>query len=475
MNERLQQTVTGLTVITDVVLMMLAFGLAYVVRYQLQWFRTVDPAYYTTFWPYVPMAALLTGLVLAAFIMGGVYRPRRGATAADELYAVISGVATAFVVLVFIVFFWRPLVYSRLIFVYTAALMIVLLGMARLVRRAILGYLRRRGTGVDRVLIVGSGELGRRVMRNLAAQPEQGYQVVGFVDDDPEKAATDLGRTPALGTTADVPRLLREQEVDELIITLPSSAQPKIMRLVEECLEAGVRPRLVPDMYQMSLSGVAVEEVAGIPMLSPYETRLSPSAATMKRGTDVLGSALLLLVLSPLLLLVAVLIRLDSPGPAIFSQLRVGRGGRTFHVYKFRSMVQNADALKEAMRDLNEAAGPMFKIRDDPRVTRVGRVLRKTSIDELPQLWNVLRGDMSLVGPRPALPEEVAGYREWHRMRLNAAPGITGLWQISGRSDLPFDDMVLLDLYYIENWTPLLDFSIMVRTVPKILFGEGAY
>jgi lipopolysaccharide/colanic/teichoic acid biosynthesis glycosyltransferase len=138
-------------------------------------------------------------------------------------------------------------------------------------------------------------------------------------------------------------------------------------------------------------------------------------------------------------------------------------------------MVQNADVLKEAMRDLNEAVGPMFKIRDDPRVTRVGRVLRKTSLDELPQLWNVLRGDMSLVGPRPALPEEVAGYREWHRMRLNAAPGMTGLWQISGRSDLPFDDMVLLDLYYIENWTPLLDFGIMVRTVPRILFGEGAY
>jgi exopolysaccharide biosynthesis polyprenyl glycosylphosphotransferase len=475
MSERLQRSIAIVTIGVDVVLMFLAFALAYVVRYQLQWFRDVDPAYYTTFWPYVPMAALLTGLVLVAFFLEGVYRPRRGATAVDEIYAVISGVATGFVVLVFIVFFWRPLVYSRLIFVYTVALMILLLSLARLVRRGILSYLRQHGAGVDRVLVAGSGELGRRVMRNLLARPDLGYQVVGFVDDDPQKATTDLGRVQALGTTEDVPHLLQEHHVDEVIITLPSSAQPKIMRLVEQCLEAQVRPRLVPDMYQMSLSGVAVEEVAGIPMLSPYETRLSPWATAIKRSVDVLGSAIGLLVLFPLLALIAALIRLDSPGPPIFTQLRVGRGGRVFYVYKFRTMVQGADAIKEHFRHLNEAAGPMFKIRDDPRVTRVGRTLRKTSLDELPQLWNVLKGDMSLVGPRPALPEEVAGYREWHRMRLNAAPGMTGLWQISGRSDLPFDDMVLLDLYYIENWSPLLDLSILVRTVPKILLREGAY
>lgn len=475
MSGRTAKIVVALTVLTDTVLMFAAFGLAYIVRYQLQWFRDVDPAYYTTFRPYIPMAALQTALVLAAFYIEGVYRLRRGATAVDEIYAVINGVTTGFVVMVFIVFFWRPLVYSRLIFVYAAGLMILLLTLARLVRRGLLSALRKRGAGVSRVLIVGAGEIGRRVMRNLVARPDLGYQVVGFVDDDPERGSTDIGRFHALGDTSRVPALLKQQPIEEVIITLPSSAQPKISWLVEETIKAGALPRLVPDLYQMSLSRVTVEDVAGIPMLTPYDTRLSPWATAFKRAVDVLGSALGLIVLSPLLLLIAVAIRLDSPGPIIFKQRRIGRHGRSFYMYKFRSMVANAEALKDQVRHLNEADGPLFKIRDDPRITRVGRILRRTSLDELPQFWNVLRGDMSLVGPRPALPEEAAGYREWQRSRLNAAPGITGLWQVSGRSDLPFDEMILLDLYYIENWSPLLDLSILLRTVPIVLFGKGAY
>lgn len=475
MSRRLTSTIIAVTVVTDLMLMFLAFGLAYIIRYQLQWFRDVDPAYYTTFRPYLPMATALATLVLIAFLIEGVYRPKRGATAIDEIYGVVSGVASGFVVMVFIAFFWRPLVYSRLIFVYAIALMILLLVTARLVRRGILSYLRRRGTGILSVLIVGAGEVGRHVMRNLVARPDLGYQVVGFVDDDPERGATDIGRFRALGSTDNLLRLLQEHAVDEVIITLPSRAQPKIMQLVQQCMEAGVLPRLVPDMYQMSLSRVTVEDVAGIPMLSPYDTQLSPWATAFKRLVDLLGSAVALIVLSPLLALIIVAIKLDSPGAAIFRQRRIGRNGQPFYVYKFRSMVQNADAIKQQLQHMNEADGPLFKIRDDPRITRVGRFLRRSSLDELPQLWNVLRGDMSLVGPRPALPEEVAGYRDWQRMRLSAAPGMTGLWQISGRSDLPFDEMVLLDIYYIENWTPLLDLSILFRTVPKVLLGDGAY
>ncbi len=475
MSQRLQRTIIAVTMFTDIILMFVAFGLAYVVRYQLQWFRDVDPAYYTTFRPYIPMAVLLAALVLAAFFVEGVYRPKRGATAVDEIYAVINGVTTGFVVMVFIVFFWRPLVYSRLIFVYATALMILLLSAARLLRRAVLSYLRRRGAGALRVLIVGAGEIGLRVMRNLVAHPELGYQVVGFVDDDPEKSTTNIGRFRALGTTDHLPALLADHQVHEVIITLPSSAQPKIMQLVEACMAAQVLPRLVPDMYQISLSRVTVEDVAGIPMLSPYDTRLSPWATAFKRAVDALGSSLGLIVLSPLLLLIAIAIVIDSPGSPIFRQQRIGRNGRPFYVYKFRSMVKDAEAIKDKLRHLNEADGPLFKIRDDPRLTRVGRFLRRTSLDELPQFWNVLRGDMSLVGPRPALPEEVAGYREWQRMRLNAAPGMTGLWQVSGRSDLPFDEMVLLDIYYIENWSPLLDLSILLRTIPIVLMRSGAY
>jgi exopolysaccharide biosynthesis polyprenyl glycosylphosphotransferase len=463
------------TALVDIVLICLAFGVAYVVRYQLQWFRDVDPAYYTTFVAYLPMVTLQAVLILVAFGLEGVYRFKRGATAVDEIYGVINGVTTGFVITVFIVFFWRPLIYSRLIFLYATVLIIALLILARLARRGILRALRSRGVGVQRVLIVGSGEVGLTVMRNLMAQPDLGFVVVGFVDDDPERGTTDIGRFKALGNTALLPRLLVSELIDEVIIALPWQNRRQILALVNECTRAGVRPRVVPDLFQMSLSMVEMQDVAGIPMLTPNEPTLSTWARATKRAIDFFGSGFALILLSPLMLIIALAIHLDSPGPAIFRQKRVGRHGQLFDVHKFRSMVQDAEALKDQLKHMNEAQGPMFKIRDDPRVTRVGRFIRRTSLDELPQLWDVLRGDMSLVGPRPALPQEVAEYADWHRKRLATAPGLTGLWQISGRSNLPFDEMVMLDIYYIENWSPLVDLGILVRTVPQVLLRSGAY
>ncbi|MFZ2361509.1 MAG: sugar transferase [Anaerolineae bacterium] len=475
MKRRVVKLVNWGAIVLDIGLILVAFLLAYVLRYQFQWLREVDPAYYTTFVPYIPMAAIQGGLTLLAFLLSGVYRFRRGASLVDEVYGVINGAFSGFVVTVFFIFFWRPLVYSRLFFLYATALIIVFLIAARLLRRATLRVLRARGFGVDRVLIVGSDDVGLTVMRNLMAQPELGFEVVGFVDDDPERGSTNIGRFQALGSTANLPALLRSQQVDEVIITLPWQQRRQILAITGQSARVGVRPRIVPDLFQMSLSMVDMQNVAGIPMLTPSETQLSPWARLFKRGIDVLGSALGLLILSPLLAIVAVAIRLDSPGPVIFSQPRVGRDGRLFKVYKFRTMVKDADQIKDQVRHLNEAQGPMFKIRDDPRVTRMGRFLRRTSLDELPQFWNSLRGDMSLVGPRPALPDEVADYADWHRKRLATAPGITGLWQVSGRSDLPFDEMVLLDIYYIENWSPLLDLSILLRTLPSVLARSGAY
>jgi exopolysaccharide biosynthesis polyprenyl glycosylphosphotransferase len=195
----------------------------------------------------------------------------------------------------------------------------------------------------------------------------------------------------------------------------------------------------------------------------------------LKRLIDIAFSFFGLLFGAPLLALIALAIKLDSPGPILFRQERVGKGGRRFVCYKFRSMVEGAEEQKASLRGLNEADGPIFKMKDDPRVTRMGRWLRRFSLDELPQLYNVLRGEMSLIGPRPPLPEEVAQYQAWHMRRLEVSPGITGLWQVSGRSELPFDEMVLLDIYYAEQWSPALDMKIFLRTIPKLIFGDGAY
>jgi len=238
-----------------------------------------------------------------------------------------------------------------------------------------------------------------------------------------------------------------------------------------------VRARVVPSLLQLNLSQIDVNDFGGIPMLTPRDRSagIGTFNRAFKRAVDVVVGTLLLIVSSPVMAIAALAIRLESPGAPIFSQPRAGLNGKPFKVYKLRSMYKDADKDKHKLADLNEAEGPMFKIKDDPRQTRVGRVLRKLSIDELPQFWNVLKGDMSVVGPRPALMNEVAEYDDWHSERLRVKPGITGLWQISGRSELTFDEMVLLDVYYIENWSPTLDFKIMLRTVPHVLSGRGAY
>jgi exopolysaccharide biosynthesis polyprenyl glycosylphosphotransferase len=225
----------------------------------------------------------------------------------------------------------------------------------------------------------------------------------------------------------------------------------------------------------MSLDRVDVEVLDGIPLLGVKYVAIAGPRFALKRGLDLVLGSVAMLVLLPIMGLLALLVRIDSSGPVLFIQQRIGKNGIPFTTYKFRSMVVEAESLRADLTALNEADGPLFKIKNDPRMTRVGRYLRRFSLDELPQIFNVLLGDMSLVGPRPALPEEVGEYEPWHRKRLEVLPGITGLWQVSGRSDLGFDEMMLLDIYYVENWSPLLDVNIMLRTIPKVVLGKGAY
>jgi exopolysaccharide biosynthesis polyprenyl glycosylphosphotransferase len=310
-------------------------------------------------------------------------------------------------------------------------------------------------------------------MRNLVALPALGYQVVGFVDDDVSKG--DLGRFRALGTLDNLGSVLKGERVDEVIITLPWTNHRTIMGLVRICEKLGVRARVVPDLFQLSLTHVDFDDIGGIPLMSLREARISRGGRLVKRLLDFTLAALGLLLSAPLWLLVALAIKLESPGPVVFTQRRVGEKCRLFDIHKFRSMRLGAEEQQAELRGRNEASGPLFKIKDDPRVTRLGPFLRRRSLDEIPQLWNVLRGEMSIVGPRPGLPSEVAQYQPWHRQRLEVPPGITGLWQVSGRSDLSFDEMCLLDIYYIENWSLGLDLSIMLRTIPRVLFAQGAY
>ena len=462
-------------VLADILLINVAFAISYWVRYDLQWFRAVDPAFDAPFSAYIPFAGVLTALLLIAYKLEGVYDHRRGASWFDEFYSVLNGTTTGIIIMVVVTFIYRPLVYSRLLFFYTGALIVALLGFSRLVKSIVLHKLRQRGIGVVRTLIVGAGEVGRTIMRNIVAQPGLGYQVVGFVDDNPEKGHKDIGRFKGLGSIDNLPRIVQEESIDEVIITLPWMYHRKIISIMTQCEREGVRARLVPDLFQMSLSRMDVDDLGGVPMIGVKEISITGWKSVTKRAIDFTIALVGLIVLSPLMLLIALAIRLDSPGPVLFRQIRVGKGGRHFVLYKFRSMREGAEEEQQKLTDLNETEGPIFKIRHDPRCTRVGRFLRRTSLDEMPQLYNVLRGEMSLVGPRPPLPTEVEHYEEWHKKRLEVSPGMTGLWQVSGRSELTFDEMVLLDIYYIENWSAALDTEIFLRTIPRVILGNGAY
>lgn len=462
-------------VVTDVILINIAFVLSHYLRYELQWIRAVAEAYYVPFRAYVPVSIILTLILLIVFRAEGLYDRRRGSSWLDDTYIIFTSTLVGMAIMIFIFFLYRAHFYSRLIFFYAVLLIGTFLSLSRLIERQIAAALRRRGIGVDRVLIVGAGEVGRAIMRSIVARPDLGYRPVGFVDDDPKKQEGSIGPFKALGSTEDLAAILEKEAIGQVIISLPWISHRKVLQIISESERRGVRARFVPDLLQMSLSQVDTDVLEGIPLIGMKETTLTGWKIALKRFMDIAGSSAMLLLLSPLLTIIGVAIKLDSPGPVLFRQTRLGRGARPFTCYKFRSMWEDAEEARPQLSELNEVAGPIFKIRDDPRVTKVGRIIRRFSLDELPQLINVFRGDMSLVGPRPPLPSEVEVYEDWHHERLRIPSGITGLWQVMGRSDLTFDEMVMLDLYYAENWSLWLDFKIMLRTIPTVLFARGAY
>jgi exopolysaccharide biosynthesis polyprenyl glycosylphosphotransferase len=462
-------------ILGDALLINAAFLLAYAARYRLQLFRPVEPEFDNPIDVYFPFMLVLTIVLIVAYKIDNVYVPRRLSLWIDQMSRLVRSTMMAMLIMISITFIYQPFFYSRLIFLYDIILTIVLLGLGRFAWGVMLGLLRKRGVGVVRVLIVGAGEVGRTVIRTVMAQPEFGYQIVALVDDHVDSTTPMIGPVPAIEGTQHLPQLVAEKNIDEVVVALPWSDHKRILEIFQCCEGLGVRARTVPDLFQLSLNRVDVEDLGGVPLIGLKPAAIKGANLFVKRVTDVVFGSLMLIIASPFMALLAVAIKLDSSGPIIFRQKRVGMHGQEFVVYKFRSMREGADEEKVQLLDLNEMNGPLFKMRADPRITRVGRFMRRSSLDEVPQVFNVLRGEMSLVGPRPHTSLEVAQYQAWQKQVLEAPPGMTGLAQVSGRSQLSFDEQCLLDIYYIENWSPALDFKILLRTIPKALSGEGAY
>ncbi len=467
-----------ITIVTDLLLINLAFWTAYLARYVWQWLRPV--LYLEPYRDYLGQQLVLTILLAIAFRYTGVWRRRRGELWLDEVARIITATAAGIMLMMAVTFFLQPSPFSRLLIFWALLFIVLFLSVSRLLRRLTLSLLYRRGIGVDRVLVVGVGETGRSVIRTLLARPDLGFNMVGYLDEETHENNGHIGRVLRLGGFGDLDRLLREYApLHTVFIALPGTMQPQLLNMLQICSQHEVRALVVPDLLQLSLNRVEFSNMAGVPVLGMRDMaafgHISRSGRVLKRALDL---ALILLLSVPTLLVMAVLaliIKLDSPGPIFYTSPRVGREGRVFNMYKFRSMVTDADEQKESLRELNEADGPLFKIKNDPRQTRTGRLIRRLSLDELPQVFNVLLGQMSLVGPRPPLPEEVALYKPWHHQRLAVVGGMTGLWQVSGRSDLSFDELCLLDIYYIENWTLGSDVRILLQTIPHLLSRKGAY
>jgi exopolysaccharide biosynthesis polyprenyl glycosylphosphotransferase len=462
--------------LVDACLIVVAFFVSYYLRYTLQLLRPVDESNVAPFSPFIPYAGIFMIWVLSAIQNAGLYTPRRGRSWTNELFSIGNAATNAALVVMALSFLFRPLVFSRLLIIQAAVLTIILLGLWRLILRIIIRRLQKRGIGVERVLIVGADELGRHVLRTLVARPDLGFRPVGFVDNDPEIGTTDLGRVPALGRIANLPRIIDEQRVDLVIVTLPWELHRDIVDIVKECEQKKVAVRTVPDLFQLNLSQVQIEMLGGIPMLGLHrELEFHPANRLIKRALDIVLVILGLPIIIPVFAILGLAIRLESKGPILFGQERIGLNGKPFKIFKFRSMIQNAEAMwDDVLRDTSEDLRRP-KLTNDPRVTRVGKFIRRTSLDELPNLINVIKGNMSLVGPRPQVRREVELYETWQYQRLKVRPGMTGLWQISGRSDIPFDEMCLLDIYYIENWSLALDLQILLQTAPRVLFQRGAY
>ncbi len=325
-----------------------------------------------------------------------------------------------------------------------------------------------------RALIVGTDARAQELAVKLARDRNFHYRIVGFVDPHRVPPHTIAGHT-LLGTIADLPDLLLREHIDEVLVALPvRSFYEEIRQVLTLCEESGVRSQYFSDLFPTSVTKRRASQGDNAERVVLHMVH-SDVREFIKRGVDLTGALLGLLALLPLLGLIALLIRLTSPGPVFFSQVRYGLNKRRFPMYKFRSMVPDAEARQATLEHLNEAAGPVFKIRHDPRITPFGRFLRKTSLDELPQLWNVVLGDMSLVGPRPLPMRDVSNFSDLHLIRrFSVKPGMTGLWQVSGRSGTTFESWIKLDLYYIDNWSLMMDAHILFRTLPAVLRGSGA-
>jgi len=450
-------------------------ALAFEAAYQTRVALPLERVFYLA----VPEKALLLGFSVLVWLLVGRWLELYEKFESGRPWVIVrdSFRQSAFGAIALVIFqYLLRLELSRPFLAFFAVYSWIFLCLFRLAAGRLIGVIRREFGVPHYVMVVGLGENARRVGEALERSARYGVHLVGFLADQPAEAppCVRLQSEYKVCPLAELGALLLRQVIDEIIFAVNPRELADMGDVLLLCDEQGVRTRVVLDFFPHVNSEVYLERLGALPLLTLSAAPHDEIRLLIKRITDLALAAIALIVLFPLMAIIALLVRLTSPGPAIFRQVRCGLNGRRFVFYKFRSMCANAEDLKPQLEHLSQKS-TAFKIPDDPRLTPIGRFLRKFSIDEWPQLWNVLKGDMSLVGPRPAVPGEVDQYKGWQRRRLRMRPGLTCLWALEGRDALDFETWMKLDMQYIDNWSLALDWKVLLLTVPRVLTGKGAH
>jgi exopolysaccharide biosynthesis polyprenyl glycosylphosphotransferase len=453
----------------DLLLTALCFVAAFWIR------AAVLPTAAIDFYSHVFLLPLLVFFIVGFFSYFGAYDSVRKKSSLGYAWSIFRGIALAIGAMLALLFFLKIEYISRTVVIIFAAIeFLVILG-TRIWLRSY--YVRnvKKGSKALHVLIIGTGERAKELSFNLRKQAEWGVKIIGHLDPDPQRIGQTVIDAPVIGTIEDINRILKDHVIDEVIIAIPRSLLEDAEIIAQACEAEGIKLQFMADVFSLHVARIRLTKAGNIPLLTLEPVAQDELKLLLKRCFDFTITLLSMPVLLPLVAFIAVAIKWDSPGPAFFIQQRVGLKKRLFPMIKFRSMHVDAEEKLKEIEHLNEADGPIFKIKDDPRVTRVGNFIRKTSLDELPQLFNVLMGHMSLVGPRPMSIRDVDLFdRGIQRKRFSVKPGITCIWQISGRSNLPFEKWLELDLEYIEKWNLWLDLKILLKTIPAVLLSKGA-
>ncbi len=432
---------------------------------------------------YVPPIYLIVFLYIFVFYYLGLYQFSKRETLLDVFFQIIKGATIVIAALMLIAFLFRAENYSRSMILILWGVSIVALNLSHILGVSVLKLSKGSGIGIERIAFIGLNDKTRNLSRKIERMRNSIYNVVGYIKSGAEEENGIEGETSLidLGKIADLVDIINNCMIDRIVVSESSLSPQELYQLMQICKKMDVHLDHIPDILTIADSKIKFSEIDGILLVSYSKPGFSRWDVALKRFFDLVISGLALLLLLPLIGLISLLIKLDSKGPVIFKQKRVGKGGKSFFMYKFRSMVADAEKSRQLLKEQNEMDGYLFKIKNDPRVTRIGKLMRKTSFDEIPSLVNVLLGEMSLVGPRP-LPYadmqnelEDPRFRFWSEKRTDVAPGVTGLWQTSGRSNLGFEDMIKLDIFYIENWSLLLDVKILLKSIPYVLSGKGAF